>query len=291
MDIAFHIGASCTDDERLLKSLLKNANRFAEQGVVVPRPNRYRRLVRETLQNLNGMLPSAETRDILIDAILEDQEGSRVVLSNPDFICVPNRIFEGGEFYALASAKCSALRELFPHDRISFYMAIRDPATFIPATLAKSKTDNVNEFLRGAQLDSIRWSDVIRRIQENAPGVPITVWCNEDTPFIWAQLIREISGVDPMTRITGGFDLLREIMTPEGMQRFLSYIKDHPPQTESKKRKIIATFLERFAIEDEIIEDIEIPEWDEHIVEQLTAAYYEDVETIATMDGVRLIEP
>ncbi|OUD10596.1 hypothetical protein BVC71_03640 [Marivivens niveibacter] len=291
MEIAFHIGASCTDEERLLKSLLKNADRYAEHGIVVPRPNRYRRLVRETLNNLNGMLPAADTRDILIDAILEDQEGSRLILSNPDFICVPNRIFEGGEFYSLASAKCATLRDLFPHDKISFYLGIRDPATFIPATLAKSKTDDVNTFLRGAELDSIRWSDVIRRIQENAPGIPITVWCNEDTPFIWAQLIREISGVDPTTRITGGFDLLREIMSPEGMQRFVAYIKDHPPQTETKKRKIISTFLERFAIEEEIIEDIEIPEWDEFVVESLTEAYEADIDVIATMDGVRFIEP
>ena len=75
MEIAVHIDASCTDDERLIKSLLKNADSFAQQGVIVPQPNRYRRLLRETMHNLQGQVPAEETRDILVDAILEDQEG------------------------------------------------------------------------------------------------------------------------------------------------------------------------------------------------------------------------
>jgi hypothetical protein len=291
MEIAVHIGASCTDDERLIKSLLKNADGFAQQGVIVPQPNRYRRLLRETMHNLPGQLPAEETRDILIDAILEDQEGHRVVLSNPDFICVPNRIFEGGEFYSLASAKAQTLRDLFPRDQVSLYIGIRNPATFLPEALKASKADTLDDFMRGARLDQVRWSDVIERLLDNAPGIPVTVWCNEDTPFLWAQLIREVSGVDPMTRITGGFDLLQTIMSREGMHRFLAYIKSHPPQTEAKKRKVIATFLERFALEDQIVEDIEIEGWTDDMAEHITAAYEDDLELIAQMPGVKFIQP
>jgi len=54
MKIAFHIGANCTDDERLLKSLLNNASGFAQHDIKVPGPSRYRRIIRETIQNLNG---------------------------------------------------------------------------------------------------------------------------------------------------------------------------------------------------------------------------------------------
>ncbi len=292
MEIAFHIGASCTDEERLLKSLLKNAEKFEEQGVIVPRPKQYRRLVRETIHNLNGMMPAPDTRDILIDAILmHREEGRRLVLSNPDFICVPNRIFENGEFYALAAEKAAALRDLFPRDRISFYLGMRDPGSFVPATFAQSKANSLDEFLRGMAPSHIRWSKVIKTLQDNAPGVPITVWCNEDTPLIWAQLIREVSGVDPMTRISGGFDLLQEIMSPEGLHRFLIYIKSHPPQTEAKKRKIIATFLERFALEDEMTEEVELPGWDEQVLDSLTELYEHDLTEIEQMPGVRFIQP
>lgn len=289
MDIAFHIGANCTDEERLLKSLLRNADSFAEQGVVVPPPNRYRRLLRETIQTLNGQPPAPDARDILLDAILEHQDGRRLVMSNPDFICVTNRIFENGGFYQLVAEKLQGLRSLFPRDRIHLYMALRDPATFVPAVFTASKHADFDQFMQGMALENIRWSDVCARILQAAPDMQLTVWCNEDTPLIWAQLIREVSGVDPMTRISGGFDLLQELLSPEGMKRFLSYIRSHPPATEARKRKIIATFLEKFAHDDVMYDEIAIPGWTEQMIDALSANYDQDVARIAAMPGVRLI--
>jgi hypothetical protein len=54
MQIVYHIGANCTDQDRLLKSVLKNANTFATVGVKAPSPGKYRRLIRETIQSLDG---------------------------------------------------------------------------------------------------------------------------------------------------------------------------------------------------------------------------------------------
>ena len=69
MQIAFHIGANCTDEDRILKSLLKNVGSLSDVGIKVPGPGKYRRIIRETIQNLNGMPPAANTRGILLDAI------------------------------------------------------------------------------------------------------------------------------------------------------------------------------------------------------------------------------
>ena len=46
MQIAFHIGAHCTDEDRLLKSILKNAQMLSQLGIVVPGPGKYRSLIR-----------------------------------------------------------------------------------------------------------------------------------------------------------------------------------------------------------------------------------------------------
>jgi len=89
--------------------------------------------------------------------------------------------------------------------------------------------------MHGMNPNDIRWSELITRIQALAPNATLTVWANEDTPLIWAELMRELSGVDPLTRITGGFDLLATIMSKAGMQRFTSYLKSHPPRAKPKK--------------------------------------------------------
>lgn len=291
MQIVYHIGANCTDGERLLKSLLKNADTFAAQGIKVPGPGRYRRLIRETIQNLDGRPPEPGTRDILLDAIIDEDEAQRVVMSHSDFICVPPRIFENGQFYGLAEFKLASLKRLFPNDELELYMGIRNPATFIPAAFAASKAPDPQTFLKGLDPLALRWSDLVTRIVAALPGVPLTVWCNEDTPMIWAQLIRELSGVDPMTRIAGGFDLLAAIITEEGMRRFLTYIKAHPPQTEAQKRRIVAAFLDKFAIAEEVEDVVDLPGWTEDMVQQMTQAYEDDIWQIERIPGVTVIAP
>ncbi|SLN41611.1 hypothetical protein [Roseisalinus antarcticus] len=291
MQIVYHIGANCTDGDRLIKSLLKNADAFAAQGIKVPGPGKYRRLLRETIQNLDGRPPAPDTRDILLDAILDDESAERLVMSHADFICVTNRIFQSGAFYELAEFKLGSLARLFPEDEIELHLGLRNPATFVPTTFANSEMPSFDAFLRGADPLAIRWSDLVSRIRAAVPRAAITVWCNEDTPLIWAQLIRELSGVDPMTRISGGFDLLNAIMSPDGMKRFLSYLKSHPPQTEVQKRRIIAAFLDKYAIEDEIEEEVDVPGWTDEIIAALTQTYEEDVYRIERMPGVNFIAP
>ena len=290
MDIVFHIGANCTDDDRLLKSMLKNADVFAEFGVKVPGPGKYRRLLRETIQGLAGAAPAPDIREVLLDAILDGDEPQRMFLSNANFICIPNKIFDQGLFYAQTEDKVKGLLRLFPDDHITFCLGLRNPATFVPEAFRQSKADTPEAFLRGFPPALIRWSDVVHRIRFVAPDAPIVVWCNEDTPLIWAELIRELAGIPPRTRITGGFDMLAALMAPEGMSRLARFIREHPPQTVAQKRRIIAAFLDRYALPDALEEEVDFPGLTEDSIAQISAAYDADVALIGQIDGVRLIE-
>lgn len=291
MQIVYHIGTNCTDQDRLLKSVLKNADSFAKQGVKVPGPGKYRRLIRETIQRLDGNAPAEDSREILIDAILDDDNCNRLVMSHAQFICIHSRVFENGVFFDQADLKLSGLRDLFPDDELEIFIGLRNPATFIPAVFKESKTPKFDTFMQGLDPVQLRWSDLIARIRGILPNARLTVWCNEDTPLIWAQLIRELAGVDPLTRITGGFDLLSAIMSADGMKKFVAYLKANPPQTEQQKRRIIAAFLERYAITEEVEDEIDLPGWTDETVQQLTTAYEQDLERIETMDRVNFIAP
>lgn len=291
MQIVYHIGANCTDQDRLLKSILKNADTFAEQGTKVPGPGKYRRLLRETVQALDGQLPEPDTREILLDAIIDDERCHRLVMSHSQFICIHRRVFEDGVFYGLAEDKLRGLASLFPHDEIEIFMGLRNPATFIPAVFTDSPEDNYATFMHGFDPMSLRWSQLIARMQQAIPQASLTVWANEDTPLIWAQLIREIAGVDALTKITGGFDLLSTIMSAEGMKHFVTYLKNNPPQTEMQKRRIIAAFLEKYALEEEVEEVVDLPGWTEETVNALTEIYEEDLLQIERMGGVNVIAP
>ncbi len=291
MQIAFHIGANCTDEDRLLRSLLRNVDVLAKDGVCVPGPSKYRRLIRETIQGLDGAAPPPDARAIMLDAIVDDDRTERLVMSNSNFICIANRIFEKGAFYLLAEPKLRGLQQLFPGDEIELFLAVRNPATFIPETFKASKFDDLPTFMRGMHPKDVRWSNLVRRIRHVAPNSKLTIWCNEDTPLIWGRLMRAQTGVLPSVPLVGTFDLLRTIMAPEGMKRMQAYMTNTPPPTPQHELKIIMAFLNKYAIEDLLEEELDLPDFTQELVEELTDAYDEDVDEIAAMPGVTFIEP
>jgi hypothetical protein len=75
------------------------------------------------------------------------------------------------------------------------------------------------------------------------------VWCNEDTPLLWTQIIHELAGLELDGEILDEFDLLIKNMSKEGMQRFAADLKSHPEMTEIQKRRIIFALLNKFALE------------------------------------------
>lgn len=291
MEIVYHIGAHETDEDRLLKCLLKNRQTLAEQRISVPNPGRYRKLLRELLGNLTAGAAGKMGRHDVLSAILDDDHADRVVMSNANFCCINARIFENGQFYPLGPPRVAALGELFAEDRLELHLGIRNPATFVPAVLSSLPETVRTRILEELDPFDLRWSDVITRLREACPRAELTVWCNEDTPLIWSEVIREVSGIEHGHTIVGGFDLLSDIMTEEGFARFTSYLESHPPQTEVQKRRIIAAFLDKFVIAEELEEELDMPGWTDETVDALTETYEEDLYTVARIPGVSLITP
>ncbi|WP_373051113.1 hypothetical protein [Thalassovita aquimarina] len=291
MQIALHAGAHNTDEDRLPKCLLKNAEDFAQNGIAVPPPSTYRRLIRDTLNAMGTGNPAPDARDLLLGAILGGDAPDRLVLSNENFFSVPKMAINKGVFYPGAEDKLARFCELFEGDEVELFLAIRDPASFLPAVFAQSPDTEFLDFMNGADPRDLRWSELIQRLRARVPSVRFTIWCNEDTPLIWAQLIREIAGLEHNTKIIGGFDLLSEIMSKEGMKRFRAYLKEHPDMNEIQKRRVIAAFLNKFVIEDEVEEEVDLPGWSEDLVDELSDIYDEDVFAISRLPGVTMIEP
>jgi hypothetical protein len=291
MQVVLHAGAHNTDEDRLVKCLLRNRDDFRGRGIAVPGPSRYRRLIRDTLHAMSKGSLAPDARMVLLDAILDEDHPERLLLSNENFFSVPKLAVAKGAFYPRAEVKLAQFCEIFAGDAVELFLAIRNPATFLPAVHANTPDIGFADFMDGADPRDLRWSELIDRIRDAVPNMAITVWCNEDTPLIWAQLIREMAALEHNEKIIGGFDLLSDIMSKAGMKRFRAYLKEHPNMNEIQKRRVISAFLDKFAIEDEIEEELDLPGWTEEMVDELTELYDDDVFAIGRMQGVTLIAP
>lgn len=291
MQLVLHTGAHYTEEDRLLKSLLANHAQLTDMGVLVPNPNNYRNLFRDTLNAMYKASASDSARDVLLDAVLEDSQAERVILSDANFFRTPATAVIDGMIYPAAPVRMMRMAQLFPNDELQIFMGIRNPATLLPI-LHEVSADNSDVHFWGDKdpLD-IRWSDTLALLRDSAPEIPVTVWCNEDAPLIWGTILREMSGLPANIPLVGEFDLLETIMQPEGMKRFQSYLAAHPQITGAQHQRVIAAFLDKYAIIEELEEELNMPDWTDELVEGMTENYDSDLLRIQEIPGVRVIAP
>ena len=289
MRIVYHLGAHCTDEDRLLRCLTQNRPALAAQGIVVPDPARYRTLLRDTAVSLKGGSASPETQQQVLAQILQQDRAERLILSWDSFLSYPQWVLRG-TLYPAAAERIRGFTRIFPGIEAEFHLAMRNPATFLPALFQKQRGKSLAEFLEGCDVTTLRWSDVITSIRALNPDVPLTVWCDEDTPLIWPEVVAAVAGhsADLLESSDG---LLATILSPEGLGRMQAYLATHPPATVAQRRRIVSAFLAKFARPDRIGIDVEMPGWTAELAATMTALYEADTVRIARIPGVTLIAP
>jgi hypothetical protein len=288
MRIVYHLGAHCTDEERLLRCLLKNRAALATEGIHVPGPMRYRNLLRDTAVALKGNTANIDTQAMILEQIMEENQAERLILSWDNFLSYPQWAVRGS-LYPNAAERIRAFTRIFPEIEAEFYLSIRNPATFLPALFQSQKGKSQDEFMDGVEPLRLRWSTMIAQVQALNPGVPLTIWCDEDTPLIWPDVLQAVSGHSRNIALEDADALLSDIMTAEGMKHMNAYLAENPADTSDKRKGIVAAFLDKFADPDKMEMDIEMKGWTEELVAEMTDTYEADVAQIAGMRGLRFI--
>lgn len=280
-----HLGAHATDAGLLLRSLLRNRDMLAGYGIGVPGPGRYREMIGEVSTTLRGEAADTETEEMLLDSIRDDDTALRVVLSNENFLCRDVVALAPDALYP-RMGKAAWLAASFPSHRVEFALALRNPATFVPEMVRRTGIDPQDAPREGAM-----WSDAVLRLLDAVPDARCLIWCDEDAPFLWPEIMREITGLDATVPFKGGFDMAQRIMSADGQARLREFVETREDLTEAQRRRAIAAFLEAHAIDDAVTQVIDLPDWTEETVAWLTEDYEEDVRRIAAMPGITFLEP
>jgi hypothetical protein len=290
--VVFHLGAHQTDHDRLVRSLLTNRDILARQRVAVPGPGRYRTVLRDVVNRLRGEPATEEAEELLLEAVCDGDLPDTLFLSSENFICLPQRVLDDGRLYTRAY-KTAWLRQLFPRHEAVFAIALRDPASFVPALFrARGNRDlDFDDYMTGVDPLALRWSEVVDTIRAHNPGSAIIVWCNEDTPLAWGSVMRAVTGLPEAAALNGLLDIALRIVTPEGADAIAAHFGRPPHFDGPEVRLALARLIEAHARPEGLSEEIDLPGWDEALIGRLTTAYDEDVARIATIPEVRFITP
>ncbi|MCW1933352.1 hypothetical protein [Pararhodobacter zhoushanensis] len=291
MEIALHLGVHETDNDHLVRCLMRNRAVLGKQGIAIPGPARYRQQLRQLSFAMRGRDTTAETQEMLLDGILDDDDVRRVVFSSDSFLSLPKWAVSHGRLYHAAAERVSLLRNLFPDARIELFLAIRNPASFLPAMVKADKTGSILTQITDSDPGALRWSSLLARLSEAVPDAPITVWSYEDTPLIWPEVLRVVSGHAPENEMAGWLAWYWDLVTPKGHAALRRWFETNPPPDDHARRKMLSVLLERFAKPEELEQDALLPGWTVETVDRLSALYDDDLDLIGSMPGVTLLEP
>ncbi len=294
MQIVYHLGAHCTDEGGLLRVLLRNRALLMEQGIAVPEPDRYPDLLRAAAAVFAGRAVDAAGAERLLDGLLPDSDSDdamRLVLSFEGFLAFPRDAVTPTQLYPGAGGRVRGLATLFPQDGVEFHLAIRNPATFLPALSARRRAKGQDPLPDGFDAGALRWSELLARIRAACPQAAVTVWCDEDTPLIWHSVLRAVAGYDEGLELAHALDLASGLMSEPGAREMAGWFSRNTPRTDAARRAAIADFLGRFALPEKLEVEVDLPGWTGDTVAELSRAYEADCATIARMEGVTFLSP
>lgn len=294
MQIVYHLGAHCTDEGGLLRVLLRNRAALLAQGIAVPDPDRYPALLRAAAAAFAGRLPDEAQAEALLETLLpadEDDAATRLVLSFEGFLAFPRDAVTEAQLYPAAGARARGLAALFPQDEIAFHLALRNPATWLPALSARRRSKGQDPLPDGFDASGLRWSELAGRLRTACPDASLTVWCDEDAPVLWPAILRAVAGHAEGEALEGALALPAGLMTDEGARRLTAWATDAHPATDAAWTEGIAAFLSQFAVPERMEAPIDLPGWTDETVARLSALYDEDCARIARIEGVRFLTP
>lgn len=291
MQVALHFGAPFTDENRIQLCLGKNREQLAEHGIILPRPSSYRKNLRSVLRRFKEGTGDDTLRAEFLTQVAGPETPNRLIFSTDAFLGVPRMSVREDQFYPGHPIRLDSFLQLFDGAQVELFFAICNPVTYLQSLMKAHPGEDVQALIEYSDPTMLRWSSFIQRLRETYPDLPITVWCNEDSPLIWPQILQAIAGADPDVEIIGAYDFLEEIMEPKGFKRFKEYLAQRPAITPSQKLRVISAFLEKFAREDLLVEDIDYPGWTETDIEELTDAYDADVNQIQMIPDINLLLP
>lgn len=290
MEMVFHLGVHGTDGDRLLKTLLNNRDQlFREQAEVVP-PSRHRSIFEEAMMALNGSPATDEMQQIMLDAMLESSAPERVIMSTPSLLGTPSRMVGAGGLYPNIGNRVAALANLFPDDQAEFFIAIRNPAVMLTKVLPQIQGGYM-AMMQGCHPEQLRWRDTIRRLVGAAQGRRVVVWCHEDVPMIWPELLRLAGEIETDTALSGTLLYMHELLTKAGIEELRAALGGRDQMSIAQRRSICAEILQTAAKPGALEETISLPGWTQETVDMVTDNYRADAAEIAALPGIEFIMP
>lgn len=293
MRITLHIGAHHTRTPRLVGAIKSSERALSRMNIAAPPPSHYRPIISAELTRLDGLPPITDEEDAVLAQILDGNSAAEhLIMINEDWAGDRSMMFQGGQLYTSIGESVSRVAELFSQHDVHITMGIRNPAFLINAALSTPFIPpSLNWFLKSNDPMDLSWVAPVDQLQKAIPNVPLTMWCEEDTPLIWPRILRQVANIPEDTPIRGALAAIVDALKPEGVTRFRSFLRNHTLSSPHQYERAVLAFLDKYADESVMTASCSVPGWTAQTVHDLSLNYEDDIATLAARDNVTFILP
>lgn len=292
MRVHLNIGVQFTQSSNLLKAIRLNKRVYGRNNVVAPSVRLYRPKIEEFISNLDGLPPTAKESRALLEELSEGQQAQAMILVD-ERPCGPlNQAFEETMLLPYLGDNLARTAELFAAADLHVSLALINPASFVGRTLThKGAHGPASWFARNIAPSDVSWIPAVDRIQAALPGVPLTMWTEEDLPFLWSKILRHLGGLEDDTPLRAPYLPLQNSLTPEGVDRLNAFVRTFPPKSQSAYERMALAFLDKYEAPLTVGPEEGIEGWDDAALDVISAGYEDDIAELSGREGITFFQP
>ncbi|MEO9575368.1 MAG: hypothetical protein ABJ263_04455 [Tateyamaria sp.] len=158
------------------------------EGVLVPRPKRYRRLLAQRAALSGNTLSDAATLDAMFG--LDQIKGPgdlHCVLRIEELMQPPPNFCPAGDWFfdigPRAARYCAALAPA----PVTFMISLCNPVHLLSQAMASGAYPGIEVI--SPDPFNLRWSVLVRTLRDSCPEAPIVAWNADEAPMIWGRIV------------------------------------------------------------------------------------------------------
>jgi hypothetical protein len=180
---------------------------------------------------------------------------------------------------------------MFPAHDCEFYLSISNPAALVPSLVQRGLTESYDALMGMTDPYKLRWWPTINQTLAACPDVNLTIWCNEDAPLVWPQIMRGMCQVPEGTAFEGDTDMATALLSDEGAAVLTASLASDPPSSAAQWADRISAALVENGKADALELNVDLPGWTEEVIDAMSELYLDDCARIAGLPGVRFLTP
>ncbi|MFG6573514.1 hypothetical protein ACGYLO_18120 [Sulfitobacter sp. 1A13353] len=283
--IHIHFSVPFYAGDQLIRSLREIAPNLRKTNISIPDPKVYREIFSRKVRGAEGGAFMPLEVDRMSEAL--DEQAELLILSFNDFLASPSDVFSGGVIYGEAQRRIAYLRELFPNREMSLFFSAANPGAVMAAMLNSGALDAA----RAEELSKRRplWSELVERLEEHHPDLPVVLWSNEDTPVTWPAVLREVLDKPDGTAVPGGLHMAGAVLDGRAREALGVRIRKILPRSEYAMMCLLSDYLIENVDYGRTEFEVDHSGWTQAVIDDFNLIYEQDLDSCLDFDHAHVI--